>query len=274
MKNRRLIPSVLVALAGLIPASRAGISQYSFAVLAGTTVTSIGDTVLNGNLGVYPGPTITGFGPGIVNGTSYAGGLVAEQAESDALAAYTALLGETPSQNLTGQDLGGLTLAPGVYNFTTAALLTGALTLDAQGDPNAQFVFQIASSLTTASSSSVVLEDGALVDNVSWQIGSTATLGTGTSFNGVIYADTSITMDNGASLNGNAFALTGAVSLDDNDITIVPEPNTFLSAALWAALFGAGLGLTEWWRKKRGILKDGGALVMEQPDASGRQHTF
>jgi type VI secretion system secreted protein VgrG len=269
MKNKRLILSGLAAFAGVLPHCQADYSLGSaadFAVLAGTTVTSTGDTVLNGNAGDYPGATISGFGPGIVNGTSYAGGTVAQQAQADALAAYTTLAGLTPNQNLTGQDLGGLTLTPGVYNFTSAAQLTGTLTLNALGNPNAKFVFQIGSTLTTANGSSVVLENSAQALTVDWQVGTSATLGNGTVLDGSIIANTSITMNTGASLTGNVLALNGAVSLDDNDISVpsvssVPEPDSFWSGILCAALAGAGLGLSGWRRKQRGVLEKGGPVV-------------
>jgi len=229
-------------------------SAGSFAVLGGTTVTSTGNTVLNGNLGVYSGSAITGFPPGIVNGTTYTSvngnGAVAEQAQSDALAAYNTLTSEPVTETLTGQDLGGLTLTPGVYFFSSTAQLTGTLILSGTGT----FVFQIGSGLTTASSSSVVLEDGAEADDVFWQVGSSATLGTGTSFNGSIVALTSITFDTGANLYGSALALNGAVTLDDNDINVpgvvpVPEATTVLAGVL--LLLPLGASTLQALRKKR-----------------------
>jgi type VI secretion system secreted protein VgrG len=242
MKSKGLILTAFVALAGFLPQSKADVildSADSFAVLGNT-----GDTILNGNLGVYPGLTITGFSPGIVNGATYAGGSVAAQAQADALTAYNTLAGETVSQNgtLTGQDLGGMTLTPGVYFFSAVAQLTGILTLDAQGDSNARFDFQIGSTLTTAGSSSIVLTNGAQADNVFWQVGSSATLGADTSFDGSILADQSITLNAGASMSGRALALNAAVTLDDNDITVptdVPEPASFRLLAFCASVFGA-----------------------------------
>jgi hypothetical protein len=227
MKSICLIISGVAAFAGFLPACRADFSLGSaggFAVLGGSIVTSAGDTVLTGNLGVSPGSTITGFGPGVVNGTTDAGNAIAAQAQSDALAAYDSLAGLTPGHSLTGQDLGGLTLTPGVYDFTSTAQLTGTLTLNAQGNPNAQFIFQIGSALVTAASSSVVLENGANADSVAWQVGSSATLGAGTSFIGDILADQSITLTSGASLSGSALALNGAVTLDDNTIDVAAAP--------------------------------------------------
>jgi hypothetical protein len=256
MKNKCLILSVVVALAGFLPQSKAAVilnSADSFAVLGGSTVTSTGNTILNGDLGLYPGTAITGFSPGIVNGATYAGGSIARQAQIDAFAAYyNTLAGETFSQNLSGQDLGTLILTPGVYFFNSSAQLTGTLTLDAQGDCHARFDFLIGSTLTTASSASVVLINGAQADNVFWQVGSSATLGTDTSFDGSILADQSITLDTGASMSGRALALNAAVSLDDNVITVpttVPEPASFWLLAFFASVFGAWQSLALWPRK-------------------------
>ena len=216
----------------------------SFGVLAGTSVTNTGSTDIAGDVGVSPGSAITGFPPGIIGGTEYVGGDAA-LAEAALSAAYTFASDETGGSNLTGEDLGGLTLTSGVYDFSISAALTGTLTLNGQGDPNAVFVFQIASALTTASASSVALENGAQGDNVFWQVGTSATLGTTTAFEGNILADTSITLDTGASIAcGSALAAGGAVTLDSNSIGTgscsqggeVPEPETH-------ALLGGGLAL-------------------------------
>jgi len=214
----------------------------TFSVLGGSTVTNAGPTVLSGDLGASPGSTITGFPPGAVKGTTYAGTAVAAQAEADALAAYS-LLGSSTypvTQDLTGTDLGGLTLTPGVYTFTTTAQLTGPLTLDLQGDPNALFIFRIGTALTTASDSSVTTIGGTDCCNVYWLIGSSATLGANSVFQGDILADQSITLSSGADIiNGSALALNGAVTLDTNNISTaisseIPEPGAL-------ALLGAGL---------------------------------
>jgi type VI secretion system secreted protein VgrG len=247
MKNQRLILSAVVALASFLPQSNASIllSADSFAVLGGSTVTSTGSTVLTGNLGVYSGTSITGFPSGIVNGTTYAGDAVAGQAQADALTAYNFLAGEANPSDLSGQDLGGLTLTPGVYFFSSSAQLTGTLILNANGNPNARFDFQIGSTLTTDGSSIVSLINSAKADNVFWQVGSSATLNTGTAFDGSILAHDSIILDAGATLSGRALALTGAVTLDGNVITVptavtaVPEPTTLISGALLLLPFGA-----------------------------------
>ena len=194
----------------------------SFAVLGGSMVTNTGPTIVTGDLGVSPGSAVTGFPPGtVVGGTSHAADAVALQAQADAITAYTNLAGQPCDTNLTSQDLGGLTLTPAVYCFDTSAQLTGILTLDGQGDPGAVFVFQIGSTLTTASISSVLLINGASECNVFWQVGSSATLGTGTAFVGNILALASNTLTTGVTLSGRAIALNGAVTMDTNNISML-----------------------------------------------------
>jgi len=193
----------------------------SFAVLGGSTVTNTGPSIVVGNLGVEPGLAVTGFPPGLVSqGTILSGGAVALQGQSDLTTAYDVLAGQTPDLDLTGQDLGNAGLTRGVYRFATSAQLTGTLVLDAEGDPAATFVFQIGTTLTTASGASVQLINGGDVCNVYWQVGSSATLGVGTSFVGNILALTSITLNTGASVSGRALARNGAVTLDTNVVSI------------------------------------------------------
>ena len=189
----------------------------SFSVLAGSAVTNTGPTLVGGNLGVSPGSSVTGFPPGVVIGTIYAGNAVSAQAQNNAVTAYNNLAGQACNTNLTGQ-LGGLILTSGTYCLTSAAQLTGTLTLNAQGNPNAVFIFQIGSTLITASNASVVLINGGNACNVFFQVGSSATLGTNTSFQGNILALTSITLNTGANLNGRALAVNGAVTTDTNNI--------------------------------------------------------
>jgi outer membrane autotransporter protein len=197
-----------------------------FAILGGSTVTNTGATIINGNLGVSPGSSVTGFPPGVVlNGAIHVSDALANQAHADAFTAYTKLAGETPTANLTGMNLGGLTLTPGIYHFDTSAQLTGTLTLNNGGNPNAPFHFLIGSTLTTASNSLVLLLGGP-DQNIFWQVGSSATIGTGTRFVGSILALTSITLTAGATLDGRALAINGAVTLDTNNVQAPPTPIT------------------------------------------------
>jgi len=196
-------------------------SAQSFAVLGASTVTNTGPTTIYGSLGVDPGSAITGFPPGTVTGGSiYGPGGVSNQAQVDALTAYNTLAGMSVTSNLTGQDLGGMVLTPGVYKFNSSAQLTGVLTLDFSSNPTGDFVFQIGSTLTTASASSVNVIGGSSLSGVYWQVGSSATLGTTTMFAGNILADQSIILTTGADiLCGRAIALNAAVTLDNNRIS-------------------------------------------------------
>jgi hypothetical protein len=190
----------------------------SFAVLAGTTVTNTGPSVISGDVGVSPGTAVVGFPPGIVNnGTIHAADAVAAQAQADVTTAYNDAAGRSTTTTVTA-DLAGQTLVSGVYTGATLGL-TGTVTLDAQGDPNAVFIFQAASTLITASSSVVALTNGADACNVYWQVGSSATLGTTSTFVGTVLALTSITATTSATINGRLLARNGAVTLDSNVIT-------------------------------------------------------
>ncbi len=196
----------------------------SYSVLGGSTVTNTGATTITGNLGVSPGTAVTGFPPGVVAppGVIHSADASAAQAQADLTTAYNAVAGTPTLVDLSGTDLGGLTLTPGVYGFTSSAQLTGTLTLDAQGNPNALFLFKFGTSLTTASGSSVSVINGGSGCNVYWQVGSSATLGTGTAFLGNILALASITLNTGASLGGRALARNGAVTLDGNNVAVCP----------------------------------------------------
>ena len=173
-----------------------------YAVLAGSTVTNTGPSVISGNVGVDPGTATTGFPPGtVINGTQYAADAQALQAQTDLTTAYNDAAGRTPV-TVESADLGGQTLDAGVYQAASAMSLTGTVTLDAQGNPNAVFIFQAGSTLITASSSTVLLINGANACNVFWQVGSSATLGASTTFVGSILALTSISLVTGATVMG------------------------------------------------------------------------
>ena len=192
-----------------------------FAVLAATTVTNTGPSVVTGNLGLSPnGPTsVTGFPPGVLFGTEHAGDTTAATAQGDLTAAYNDAAGRTPDSVIAGGMLSNATLTPGVYQATSSLGVNGTLTLDGQGDPNAVFIFQVGSALTTASASVVNLINGTQACNVFWQIGSSATLGTGSTFQGNILALTSITATTGVNVFGRLLARNAAVTLDTNNVS-------------------------------------------------------
>jgi hypothetical protein len=208
-------------------------SAEAFAVLGGSAVTNTGETKISGNLGLSPGTSVTGFPPGVVvNGKIYVADRVAMQAQDDVTSAYIAVASKPCTVDLTGKDLGGLTLTPGVYCFSTSAQLTGKLVLDFQGTSKS-FFFQIGSTLTTASGASVKVNNAVSnksAGRVFWQVGSSATLGTTTRFSGNIMALDSITLDTKVRLCGRALARTGAVTLHDDKI-VRRCSSCFLSAA-------------------------------------------
>jgi hypothetical protein len=192
-----------------------------FAVLAGTTVTNTGPSSISGDLGVSPGTAVTGFPPGIVsNGTIHRADGVANDAQSDLTTAYNDAAGRSPTANVPAFIGAGETLAPGVYKASSSLEVGGSLTLNAGGDPNAVFIFQAPSTLITDSASSVILTNDAQACNVFWQVGSSATLGTSSAFTGSILALTSISVDTGDVIAGRALARNGAVTLDDDTITV------------------------------------------------------
>lgn len=194
-------------------------SAGAFAVLGASTVTNTGATVVNGDLGVSPGIAVTGFPPGILVGTLHIADPIAAQAQLDLTKAYNDASGRTVGAILLAGNMGGLTLAPGLYKSTSSLeISSGDLTLDAQGDPNAVFLFEIASTLITTTSRQIILAGGAKAANIYWQVGSSATLGTGSVFKGNILALASITVTTGASVEGRLLARTGAVTLDNNAV--------------------------------------------------------
>jgi hypothetical protein len=188
----------------------------AFSVLAGTTVTNTGSSVISGDVGVSPGTAITGFPPGTA-GTIHSNDSAAILAQTALTAAYIDAAGRTGGSSVAG-DLAGQTFVSGVYASTSSLANTGDVTLDAKGDPSAIFIFQIASTLTTGSGSHVLLVNGATACNVYWQVGSSATLGTNSIFKGNILALSSITITTGVNFEGRALARNGAVTLDSDTI--------------------------------------------------------
>jgi ice-binding like protein len=223
------VPFVAAAPAGAVATSPPLGTAATFAVLGGSAVTNTGATVLTGDLGVSPGSSISGFPPGQINGTRQSTP-VSTTAQTDIATAIGAANAESCDANLSGQNLGGMTLPPGVYCFDSSAQLTGVLKLDAQGSPTAQWLFKVTSAVTTASNAAVILVNGAgtCSDNVNWLVGSSATVGSGSTFLGNIIATTSITMATGANSTGSLYAHTGAVTMDTNKISTcsgaIPPP--------------------------------------------------
>ena len=203
-------------------------TAVNFAVLGGSTVTSTGVTTVTGDLGVWPGTAFTNGGVFTQTGSQYfgPGPGVAETAEANVTTAYNYLADMAVTQVLTGQDLGGMTLDPGVYYFSSSAQLTGTLTLNAENNPNAIFVFQIGSQLTTSSNSAVDVINGGAGDGVYWQVGSSAVLGGGTAFLGNILAYSSVSLDTGATICGRALAENAEVSMIGNTVSdTCPAPS-------------------------------------------------
>lgn len=193
----------------------------NFGVLAGAGVTSTGETVITGDLGLSPGTSVGGFPPGVLNGTLRINDAISNQAKLDLTTAYNDAAGRISKDmvSLSG-NIGGLTLTPGLYKSTSSLeISSGDVTFDAKGDKDAVFIIQIASSLTVTSDRKVMLSGDAQASNIFWQVSSSATFGTTCVFKGVVMALESITFDTGASLEGKALARNGAVTLDANIIT-------------------------------------------------------
>lgn len=209
-----LAPFLAVVLAGTaLAAASVNLGEAkSFAVLAGTTITNTGSTTITGDVGLHPGDAVTGFADVTLHGAEHIGDAVASGAKDALVTAYNDAAGATPITNVP-TELGGTTLTPGVYGSATLGL-TGTLTLDGEG----LYIFQAGSTLITAPDSTVELINGASACDVYWQVGSSATLDTTTSFKGTIMALTSIALNNGATLEGRALARNGAVTMDHNTI--------------------------------------------------------
>lgn len=226
----------------------------SYAVLAASTITAAGTEVVTGNLGLYPGTSVTGFPPSTVSGSQDIANTAALNAQLSATAAYNDLAARTGAINESGNDLGTLTLVAGVYKYNTSAQLTGTLTLDAGGNPNAVWIFQIGSTLTTASASSVNIINGGSAGNVFWQVGTSATLGTTTAFKGTIIANASITSNNGVTTSGRLFALTGAVTFAGSGGNLSATPLVATSQSITSFTLpanalrrpGASIRITAW----------------------------
>jgi Ice-binding-like len=256
-RRASLLVVTAAVIAGAWPATAFAATQprlgtaLNFTVLAGSTITNTGPTVITGNLGLDPGTasSVTGFPPGSVTGVQHTADAVALQAKNDLKTAYTDAATAPTTSDLTGKNLGGKNLTPGVYTFSSSAQLTGSLTLSGNG----VFIFRIGSTLTTASNSVVLLRNGAQACAVYWQVGSSATLGSATQFQGNLMALTSITMVTGANiLKGRALARNGALTLDTNRITppagtctvsSVPVPGTGAASVLPGLGLGLGLGI-------------------------------
>jgi type VI secretion system secreted protein VgrG len=324
MKIRAFLMLVLVWVLSLLAVNACAgtitlATATSFAVLGGAGVTAggIGATVISGSIGDYPDflSSVTGFpAPGTVeNGSLYAadqGLAIAQQAQADEITAYNALTGLASSGNLTGIVLGTVgagatpgysTLLPGVYTYSSSAQVDGALTLNFNGESNAEFVFQIGTTLTTGSSASIVVEGGNATDSIFWQVGTSATLGSSTSFVGNILALDSITLDPFASVAcGRVLADTGSVTLASTNFisancnadnapsgfsaggpsdygsngfsgasSSTPEPGAFLTLG-----FGlTGLVLMKRSASKGQIMKAGGAPLVTRSSPSSTLRT-
>jgi type VI secretion system secreted protein VgrG len=237
-------------------------SSAAFAILAGTTATVTGAGTISGNVGIYPGTAwVPGTPPVTVHGTIYAGGPIAAQAQADLTTAYNDAAGRSVAPITVAGNIGGQTLAPGLYKSTSSlAISSGDLTLDGGGNANAVWIFQIASTLTTTSGRQVILAGGANAANIFWQVGTSATIGTTSAFQGNILAAISISMLTGSTLSGRALAMGGAVSIDTGGgssatIPVAPTAPTVIStlnaasysvpvvAGSIAAVFGSNLSI-------------------------------
>ncbi|HEX8515517.1 MAG TPA: ice-binding family protein [Bacteroidia bacterium] len=200
-----------------------GAAAATLAILAGSAISNTGATNITGNMGLSPGTSIGGFPPGILVGTQHINDAIATQAKLDLTAAYNNAAGRTATDIVTiAGNIGGLTLTPGLYKSTSSlAVSSGDLTFDAKGNPNAVFIIQIASTLTTTPGRKVILAGGAQAANIFWQVGTSATFGTTSVFYGTVMAMQSITFNTGARLNGRALARNGAIVMAGN--TIVRE---------------------------------------------------
>jgi ice-binding like protein len=270
------VPVLFTTIALLIAGESAAFAQVAptlgsagtFAVLGASTVTNTGDTVLDGNLGLSPGTSVTGFPPGTITAPFQEfppNGTVAQQAQTDLTAAYNQAEAE-PATTTGVTSIGTETLTPGVYNSDSSMDITGTLTLNAQGNPDAAFIFQAGSTLTAENGITVDLINDAQPGCVFWQVGSSATLGTGVTFTGNVLALASITVNTGDTVDGSMLASNGAVTLADDDITApptcsVPVPLASPIAAVPAGI--AGLSFLGWFLVRRRRTVASGHLELE-----------
>ncbi len=225
-------------------------SASGFGILANTAITVAGPSTITGDAGTKSGTAITGLEMLTLNGTHHGGSAFTQTAHDDFAAAFTSAAGQAADFNYAGAfDLGGLTLLPGVHKGAESFGITGTLTLNAMGNPDAVWIFQTGSTLVTAADSTVLLSGGAQASNVFWQVGSSATLGTDSHLEGQILAQTSITLTTGASTAGGLYARDGAITLDTN-IAGIPEPS---SLGLFAAAVGLILSRRHPSRRRAGV---------------------
>ncbi len=234
------VPSVGMAAEPTVPLG----ATQDFAILAGQTITNTGNSVITGDVGVSPGSAIDGFPPGVVSGTTHSNDALAIQAQTDWTTAYNNAVARPVTTTLASPELSGLTLTPGVYSSGGALALTGTLTLDAQGDPEAVFILKSDSGLTIGSGSVVRLINGARFCRVFWPVASSATLGANATFVGHILAVTSISLEDGASVEGQLLAHDGSVTLINNvvanDWCASSQAISIAKSANFVALSAAG----------------------------------
>jgi hypothetical protein len=214
-KDETKVPNQKIVMESIALGSASG-----FAVLAGAAVTSTGETVITGDLGLSPGTSVGGFPPGILNGTLRINDEIANKSKLDLTTAFNDAAGRTSKDMVTlDGNIGGLTLTPGLYKSTSSLeISSGDVTFDAKGDADAVFIIQIASTFTTTPGRKVILSGSASASNIFWQVSSSASFGTTTVMKGTIMALESITFDTGATLDGRALARNGAVTMEGNTI--------------------------------------------------------
>jgi hypothetical protein len=254
---RHLIPAISASAALFLPFHLAGAatvdlgSAASFAILAGTGITTTGPTTVNGDIGSFPNPTMTGFVSISLTGSIHHADAVAQAAQLSLSSAYTDAATRTPLVSFGPvANLSGMTLLPGVYNGSSSLEFSGTLTLDAAGNPDAFWIFQAGSTLVTAPDSSIRLINGADPCSIFWQVGSSATLGTNSYFAGTIMALASITLNTGTTIDGRALALNGAVTMD-NAFIVAPVCSTpEADGRLLLTSFAATIAIRRRFRKR------------------------